>query len=639
MKLRGALAGALLTLGLLALGAAPASAARFNPCSGLTIVLCGHVVVPIDPSGAVKGATSLHVEKVKTSGPERGAIIALAGGPGQAATPLIGDFRLMLDPALHGRDLVVFDQRGTGFSDQLLCSGLGSHNLADEGVGACAQRLGALGPFYSTSDSVSDLDAVRRALGLDKISIFGVSYGTKVALDYATRYPQHIDHLILDSVVKPGALDPYELSSFAALPRIVNQICASDACAGISTDPNADLGALVRKLTSQSLAGEVVNGKGQRRRARLRRSGILSVLFEGDFDPTLRADFPAAIRSALSGDAAPMLRLVASVTGAETFDPSTGDSEALFAATSCEDAALPWAESAPVAQRLAQGRASFDQIPPASYAPFDPATVFKFSLAPFCATWPTAGNSPPVETAPPPAVPTMILSGDDDLRTPQEDAGRVAATLPKATLVKVPNVGHSVLGDDLSSCSTRALQHFFRGQPIGACLPHRPLVSPSPIPPRSLSQVPLPLGKHGRSGRTFGAVQDTVADVGERLIDALFNSPDGLTISPVGGLRAGYMTAGPRDVVLHGYSWVPGVTVSGKVPDHGSARLVVAGRAAARGVLVVSQRGRVRGVLGGHEVSGSFASAAAKAGTARATAARLKGQRFEPFLNTVLPTG
>ena len=212
-----------------------ASAAPFHPCSSGSILSCGRVIVPIDPTGAVKGSMAIHVELLHTSGPNHGAVVALAGGPGQAATPLLPDFAATLAPVLRGRDLVVFDQRGTGFSDQLLCPGLGNHKLPDNGVGGCAQRLGALRPFYTTSDSVADLDAVRRLVGVDKIDLYGVSYGTKVALDYATRFPEHIDRLVLDSVVLPGALDPYELSSFAALPRLLSQICAKNACRGSRT--------------------------------------------------------------------------------------------------------------------------------------------------------------------------------------------------------------------------------------------------------------------------------------------------------------------------------------------------------------------------------------------------------------------
>jgi len=619
--------------------AAAASSARFHRCSGRPDVQCGRVVVPFDQTGVVRGALSLHVERMHTHGSAKGAMIALAGGPGQAATPFLGDFRVTLDAALHGRDLVVFDQRGTGLSGELSCRGLGSHKLPDLGVGRCAARLGSIRGFFSTSESVSDIEAVRRAIGVDKIDLYGVSYGTKVALDYAIRYPQHVDRLVLDSVVMPNALDPYELSSFAAVARILDQLCAKNACRGISHDPAGDLGKLVAGLSSRHSHGFVVNGRGKRRRASIHRTAILNVLFEGDFNPVLRADFPAAVAAALHGDAAPMLRMMAAVKGSE--DLTGSDSEALFAATSCEDSALAWDQAATPAQRVVQARGDFDRIPASSYAPFDAATVFKFSLAPFCATWPEAGPNPPVEENPLPDVPTLLLSGDDDLRTPQEDAAELASKLPNGTLVRVPATGHSVLGSDLSSCSTRALRNFFRGLAPRPCKDQGELLPPSPVPPRSLSRLPRAPGLPARTGRTLLAARLTLADLFEHALDALLFSSDGFTIAPVGGLRAGYFKAGATTLRMHGYSWVPGVTLSGKVPLRGTATIKVGGSAAARGTLKISERGVVRGRLGGHRVSGHFA------GAARVAAAAAGGgpswqqslRRFSPFGTELLPKG
>jgi pimeloyl-ACP methyl ester carboxylesterase len=577
---------------------------------------------------------------MRTPGSAKGAMIALAGGPGQAATPFLGDFRITLDPALRGRDLVVFDQRGTGLSNELFCRGLGDHKLPDLGVGRCAGALGAIRGFFSTSESVSDIEAIRRAIGVDKIDLYGVSYGTKVALDYAIRYPDHIDRLILDSVVMPGQLDPWELSSFAAIPRILSQLCAKNACRGITTDPAGDLAKLVTLISSRQPRGAVVNGRGQRRTAVLRRTPLLNVLFEGDFDPVMRAEFPAAVKAAVDGDAAPMLRMLAAIKGSESL--AGPDSEALFAATSCEDASLPWDPSAPAAQRLIQARRNFDGISPSTYAPFDPATVFKFSLAPFCASWPEAGPNPPVEENPLPNVPTLILSGDDDLRTPQEDAARLAGQLPNATLVRVPATGHSVLGSDLSSCSIRALRNFFHGQPpsAAACKDTGELLPPSPVPPRSLTQLPRLRGLSARTGRTLLATRLTLADMFEHAVDVLLFSSDGLTIPPVGGLRAGYFQAGTNAIRLHGYSWVPGMTVTGKVPLRGPATLKIGGSAAARGTLRISERGRVTGRLGGHKVSGRFTGAARLAAAMSSAPSWQESlRRFEPFGSDLLPPG
>ena len=78
---------------------------------------------------------------------------------------------------------------------------------------------------------MDDIDAVRRAVGVDKITLFGVSYGTKVALGYAAKYPQHVERLVLDSVVEPSGPGPFSEESFAAVPRVLRNLCLS-GCEG-----------------------------------------------------------------------------------------------------------------------------------------------------------------------------------------------------------------------------------------------------------------------------------------------------------------------------------------------------------------------------------------------------------------------
>src|SRR6185503_7723353 len=85
-------------------------------------------------------------------------------------------------------------------------------------------------------------------------------------------------------------------------------------------------------------------------------------------------------------------------------------------------------------------------LPPAALGPFD-RTSGLFGSAPFqlCSRWPTTPAAPQLPDGPFPAVPTLVLSGEDDLRTPLESARRIAARIPGATLVSVPETGHSVL--------------------------------------------------------------------------------------------------------------------------------------------------------------------------------------------------
>ena len=164
-------------------------------------------------SGVVPGGVSLFVKRIRAAQrPRRGALFVLAGGPGQSASATFNGAALAnLSAAYRSRDLIVFDQRGTGRSGLLRCRALERSNLLNAGraAAACAGSLGARRAFYTSRDSADDIEAIRRELGVAGIALYGASYGTKVALGYALRYPANVERLALDSVVEaagPNAL-------------------------------------------------------------------------------------------------------------------------------------------------------------------------------------------------------------------------------------------------------------------------------------------------------------------------------------------------------------------------------------------------------------------------------------------------
>ena len=166
---------------------------RVRAVRGSNDFACGHLTVPLDPSGATPGTITLAVRRRRAPvGEARSAVIALAGGPGQSAIPFAEDFTEMLGPILDTRDLIVFDQRGTGYSHPLSCHGFeqpGSYHSAGALITACAEQIGPERAFYTTPDSVADIEAIRRAGGYEKLVLWGTSYGTKVAEEYAQQYP------------------------------------------------------------------------------------------------------------------------------------------------------------------------------------------------------------------------------------------------------------------------------------------------------------------------------------------------------------------------------------------------------------------------------------------------------------------
>jgi pimeloyl-ACP methyl ester carboxylesterase len=585
----------------------------WQSCPGIAGFQCGRVDVPLDRSGATPGSVSIATARVPaSSNPGRSAVVALAGGPGQAVLPLSEDFATVLGPALTERDLLLFDQRGTGLSGALSCPALSSGGSIQQITRRCAGEIGPRRAFYRTPDTVEDIEALRVAGGYDRLVLFGVSYGTKVALAYAAAHPAQVEALVLDSVVLPEGPDTFRRSSMAATPRVLADLCARGACRRATPSVRTDLARLAAQLRKKTLRGTVVRSDGSRRQASLGQAGLFGILLAGDLNPTLRAELPGAMRAALRGDATPILRLSVRSAGLENGAQSaSADSDALFLTTTCEEAPLPWTRTAGLEQRSQEAVRAAEAIPRAQLGPFSARVALGGGVIPLCLNWPNASPAPGEAGALPP-VRTLVLDGQMDVRTPLEDARQVPARIPGAEVVAVPFTGHSVLGSDQSTCAQKAIATFFAGQPEGPCPTTENPYAPTPLPPSSLDVVKA-IGPKGKAGRTIAAAVATVTDarrqvVGETL--ALGQIP-----GRVGGLRAGTVSATSSGLRLRGYQYVPGVSVSGRIATDRSGTVTVSGRSAVRGTLKLTAGGRrVSGTLGGRRVRATAASAASVGG-------------------------
>jgi pimeloyl-ACP methyl ester carboxylesterase len=572
-------------------------------CGQVAQLVCTQVPVPLDRTGAVPGTVSLHVEELPATGTPKGVIFLIAGGPGQGSAysfslgdPTSDQLYQYLFP---GYTLVAYDDRGTGNSGLLDCPPLQNANTAateKAAAAACGNSLGASAPFYSTADHAADLDAVRQALGFDKVGLWGVSYGTKLAMAYALGFPQHVDRLLLDSVLPPELPDPYESNVLQNLPQKLQGFCSTGGCNGAQYA--SDVVAVANRLAAKPLVGKVTTGTGATKTKRIDGIDLLGTILDADLNPGEAAELPAAVHAARVGNTQPLLRM-ALLHDAGAQESSISLSSALYAATVCRDGPFPWDPNTPPAQRPALLQQAIAAQPASTWGQFGPWAA-DFGNADFCTGWPSPTGNAPLGTGPLPNVPMLAVSGSFDMRTPTPGAQSVVARFPQGKLLIVPGVGHSTVTADPSGCAVNSVRAWILtgSPPAASCPVTPPLVVP--VPP-----LPTP-SKHALTARaTYAAAKTTVADA-----QAIWLMTAGVSgaSAPVPGIFGGRMLASGRSFRLVNYTVTKGVTVSGTVtftkfgpPLVFQGALTVGGSLAQHGVLGL-KGASLRGTLGGRRV-------------------------------------
>ena len=223
---------------------------NLHGCAGAPGFTCGDLTVPLDPAGAAPGRLTLQVGLSAAASAPRGVLVFLTGGPGEPGVPFCPRIAARLGSALAGYRLVMFDRRGTG-PGALKCPELqqvmGASDLTVPSAAAVRRCAAAIGPrrrFFATADTVADIEALRRALGVPKVTVDGVSYGTYVAEQFALAHPAEVTRLVLDSVVPNANVDPLQLVNMRDSARVLRAVCAAQRC---GFDPAADVATVVRR--------------------------------------------------------------------------------------------------------------------------------------------------------------------------------------------------------------------------------------------------------------------------------------------------------------------------------------------------------------------------------------------------------
>ena len=431
---------------------------------------CGTLEVPEDPAKPEGRKISLRVAVLPSENPKTqpDPVFVLAGGPGQSITETYPRIAPAFERLNRERDIVLVDQRGTGGSGLLACPKIGRPDRdtellpAESGriAGECARSLKADLARYGTRDFVRDLEAVRSALGYDKVNLIGFSYGTRAALAYARAHPDRARTMVLDGVAPfqmiVGA--DFDRDSEMALGVLFQRCAAEAACLARYPHLEKEFRDLVTRL----------DRKPEKVRARHPITGeTVDLTVDGDavrqvvlaflYQPETAALLPPLIRQAQEGDLAPM----AAQGILATADIQAGMSRPLQLSVLCSEDVPLYADPPPGA--------------PSTFLGSGAREAFRT----LCAEWPRAPLDPTFHESPPIEVPTLLLSGEADPVTPPRWADLAAASLPASRRIAIPGQGHGVL---IRGCLPRVVAEFVkRGSTDGLDVSCVERMRPAPI--------------------------------------------------------------------------------------------------------------------------------------------------------------
>ena len=462
----------------------PASqrAPHLSPCQlehpqRLTVVAadCGELIVP--ENAAKPTGRQLHLAFARVPAISRrkhpDPLFVIAGGPGMAATTFYATVAPVFARIHRDRDIVLLDQRGTGGSNLLNCPGGDEtdYRASDSDIAAearnCLEILSAKADVsqYTTSIAVNDLELLRQTLGYERINIYGVSYGTRVAQHYLRRFPQHARTLILDGVVPPelslGA--DMALDAEHALDRILARCAHETDCHNRFGDPAQDYhdlwqtlqppavpprGAPAHGIAAFGVPVTVANPTtGEPTRFEFTRFHLATVLRLSIYSAEQTALLPLLLHEA--HDSKDYSRLAAQfllLTHAYTDAVAVGMNNTVACT---EDIAFydPKTADRSKLESTFLGTAQLD------------------GLLAICKIWPRGPIDPDFHEALHSAVPVLLLSGSDDPITPPGYADEARRGLTNSLHIVLQDFGHGQLA---APCMDRVMEQFInRGATTG----------------------------------------------------------------------------------------------------------------------------------------------------------------------------
>jgi len=461
---------------------------------------CGYLTVPENRSDPNSASIDLAVAIVYGENPAPDPVVYLAGGPGSSAIDeFIGAPESWdINTFLYGRDLILIDQRGTGYSyptlncwemEEVDYENTTSNDPDYDAAVACHDRLADDGvdfTAYNSAESAADIADLRVALGYDSWNVFGISYGTRLALTLMRDHPEGIRSVVIDSVYPPNVeAAAEEAGTIYAAMQTVFEGCAADAeCDAAYPNLEAVLADTVLRLNDQPADAELSDPD----------TGDLYVT-------TVTGD---DIMNSLSGslyiaESIPYLPRMIYETSEDIFDTydylAAGSGAARSGAARGRQADEDYSDSEGMnySVECREEYAFTDYDSARAYAESEVPDPFVDSLfsgpaANFdvCDFWGAGIADAVEEQAVVSDLPTLVLAGEYDPITPVRWAELAASTLSNSTLVVIPATGHSVTGSDV--CANSIVDQFIADPTL---VPDTSCVDPSIVPYWVLPGDPL----------------------------------------------------------------------------------------------------------------------------------------------------
>lgn len=424
--------------------------------------ICGNLVVAENRANPTSRSirVAVIILKAKSASPLPDPIVYLEGGPGGSAIESAGFWAG--SPLLESRDIILFEQRGTHYSDPFLTC----PEITDEGIlnfqrdigfeeeiasetrvaAGCRDRLRAEGAdlsAYNSAAIAADLKDLRLVLGIQQWNLYGVSYGTRVALGAMRADPDGIRSVVLDSVYPPqyNSLVRPIPDAGEAFDRLFAACDANPACSTAYPDLRSRFYALIARLDANPIHISIFRQDTRQRLELLMTGGdVANLLYFAMYSADLLPFIPLIVQELEQGKNTVIMPLMDLAVQIYFLAIANG----MYLSVECYDRA--GMDNLELARQLA-----------APYPALKHFTLFR-SLRASCSVW-GAGNPDPVEYLPvESAVPTLLLSGELDPITPPSTATETAQYLSNHYLYILPARAHAV---SFGPCADHIAANFF----------------------------------------------------------------------------------------------------------------------------------------------------------------------------------